>query len=93
LTTPPLNAGALEGVTRNAVLALARARGIEAREGDLTRHDLYIADEMFLTGTAAEVIAVTKVDGRTIGQGRPGPVTRELIDGFRKLVASGAPED
>lgn len=91
--TPPLSAGALEGVTRNVVMGLARSAGLAVRESDLARHDLYVAGEMFLTGTAAEVIAVTKVDGRTIGDGRPGPVTRRLIEAFRELVQRDAPED
>ena len=93
LVTPPLHAGILEGVTRNIVVELAKAAGIETREADLTRHDIYAAQEMFLTGTAAEVIPVTKVDERIIGDGGPGPVTRQLIDGFNKLVRNHPPED
>ena len=73
LLTPPIDAGILEGVTRDAVIELARDAGIEVREMPLTRHDVYIADECFLTGTAAEVIPVVKVDSRTIGSGKPGP--------------------
>jgi branched-chain amino acid aminotransferase len=86
LRTPPRDAGILEGVTRNAVLELARAADIPAHEEVLTRHDVYIADECFLTGTAAEVIAVVKVDGRPIGNGKPGPVTRLLRERFQRLV-------
>lgn len=93
LFTPPLHAGILEGVTMNVVIDLARAVGLEVVRTDLTRHDLYTADEMFLTGTAAEVIPVTKVDGRSIGTGRPGDVTTGLIDAFRALIAQDAPED
>ncbi|MEM6334744.1 MAG: branched-chain-amino-acid transaminase [Planctomycetota bacterium] len=93
LITPPLHAGILEGLTRNVVMELAEDAGLDVRETDLTRHDLFVADEMFLTGTAAEVIAVTCVDGRTIGTGKPGPVTQDLIARFRKLVAENAPED
>jgi branched-chain amino acid aminotransferase len=78
LKTPPLDAGILEGVTRNAVLELARAANIPAQETALTRHDVYTADECFLTGTAAEVIPVVKCDARPIGTGKPGPITRQL---------------
>jgi len=93
LATPPLHAGILEGVTRNLVLELAREHEIDLVESDLTRHDLYTAKEMFLTGTAAEVIPVTEVDGRKIGDGKPGPVTRRLIEAYRDLVEEDAPED
>jgi len=86
LQTPPLDAGILEGITRDAVIELARAAGIEVREMPLTRHDVYIADECFLTGSAAEVIPVVKIDNRTIGDGKPGPITRDLIARFRKLT-------
>lgn len=93
LITPPLHAGILEGVTMNTVLELARQAGIPTVRTDLTRHDLYTADEMFLTGTAAEVIPVTSVDNRRLGDGKPGPITRRLIDAFRKFVGENAPED
>src|SRR5438128_6724868 len=73
LLTPSIDAGILEGVTRNAVIELAREIGLAVREHALTRHDVYIADECFLTGTAAEVIAVVKVDNRNICKGPPGP--------------------
>jgi len=86
LLTPPLDAGILEGVTRDAVIELARATGVEVREVPLTKHDVYVADECFLTGTAAEVIPVVKVDGRVIGPGTPGPVTRDLRERFHKLA-------
>jgi branched-chain amino acid aminotransferase len=89
LLTPGLDAGILEGITRNAVIELAREAGYEVRETALTRHDLYVADEMFLTGTAAEVVAVVSLDGRKIGTGEPGPVTRELLELFRALTRSG----
>lgn len=92
LWTPPLEAGALEGVTRNLVLDLARKAGFDLCFDNMTRHDLYTADECFITGTAAEVVAVTRIDGRPIGPGVVGPVTRQLLDAFRKLVAH-APED
>lgn len=86
LLTPPLDAGILEGVTRDAVIELARESNIEVRETALTKHDVYVADECFLTGTAAEVIPVVKVDGRVIGPGTPGPVTRDLRERFHKLA-------
>lgn len=80
--SPPVQAGSLEGVTRNVVMRLARKEGIEVVEKNLTRCDLYICDEMFLTGTAAEVIGVVEIDGRPIGDGRPGRITRLLRDRF-----------
>jgi branched-chain amino acid aminotransferase len=86
LKTPPPDAGILEGVTRNAVIELARAANIPFQEATLTRHDVYIADECFLTGTAAEVIAVVKYDDRVIGSGKPGPITRQLRERFHQLV-------
>jgi branched-chain amino acid aminotransferase len=88
LLTPPNEAGILEGITRDAVIGLAREAGIEVREVPLLKHDVYIADECFLTGTAAEVIPVVKVDSRTIGDGRPGPITRDMIARFHKLTRS-----
>ena len=86
LLTPPNDAGILEGITRDAVIELARKANYEVREISLTRHDVYIADECFLTGSAAEVIPVVKVDRRKIGTGVPGPVTRDLIERFRRLT-------
>ncbi len=86
LLTPPNDAGILEGVTREAVIELAQAAKLTVREIALTRHDVYIADEVFLTGTAAEVIPVVKVDNRPIGDGTPGPITRDLIARFHKLA-------
>jgi branched-chain amino acid aminotransferase len=86
LQTPPLDAGILEGITRDAVIELARGAGIEVREMPLTRHDVYIADECFLTGSAAEVIPVVKIDSRPIGDGKPGAITRDLMTRFRKLT-------
>lgn len=84
--TPPTDAGILEGVTREVVIELARTDGLAVREIPLTRHDVYVADECFLTGTAAEVIPVVKVDDRTIGDGKPGAVTRELTRRFREFT-------
>ena len=86
LLTPPGYVGALEGITRNAIMEVAAEKGYEVQEGVFTRHDVYVADEVFLTGTAAEVIAVVKVDGRVIGEGAPGPVTKDLLGSFRQLV-------
>jgi branched-chain amino acid aminotransferase len=86
LITPPSSAGALEGITRNAIMEIGQKLGYEVKEELFTRHDVYVADEVFLTGTAAEVIAVTKVDGRVIGSGNPGVHTNRLLEEFRKLV-------
>jgi branched-chain amino acid aminotransferase len=90
LRTPSRDAGILEGITRNAVIDLAKEAGYPVEECSMTRHDLYVADEMFLTGTAAEVVAVVSLDGRSIGNGEPGPITRHLLELFRKLTRSGA---
>lgn len=86
LSTPPIDAGILEGITRNAVMELARRMGIEVLEQTMTRHDIYIADECFLTGSAAEVIPVVKLDGRPIGDGTVGKMTRQLSEAFHKFV-------
>ena len=88
LVTPPVHIGILEGVTRNSVIDLAREARMQVEERVFTRHDLYIADEIFLTGTAAEVIPVVKVDQRVIGDGQPGKVTEKLIAAFRQLANS-----
>lgn len=87
--TPPISAGILEGITRDAVIELIHKRKLAFKEMDLIRHDLYIADECFLTGTAAEVIPVTQIDGRPVGDGKPGPITRQLIADFHELVKHG----
>jgi branched-chain amino acid aminotransferase len=86
LRTPSVEAGILEGVTRNAVIELAQQAAIPVQEMPLTRHDVYAADECFLTGTAAEVIPVVKCDGRPIGTGKPGPITRQIRERFQQLV-------
>ena len=86
--TPPLSAGALYGITRSVVIDLARQSGIDVSEPDLTRYDLFNADECFLTGTGAELIPVVKIDGRVIGNGQPGPVTRDLVKRYKALTAS-----
>lgn len=86
LQTPPIDAGILEGITRNAVIELAEQLGIPCEQIPLTRHDVFIADECFLTGTAAEVIPVVKLDKRPIGGGGVGPITQQLLAAFKKLV-------
>lgn len=92
LMTPPAHAGALVGITRNVVMEIARKKGFEVEERTMTRYDLYTADEVFLTGTAAEIIGVTEIDRRAIGAGQPGPVTRELGEAFHHFACeSGAP--
>ena len=88
LKTPPTDAGILEGITRNVVLQLAEKAGIPTREVTLQRHDLYVADEFFLTGTAAELIPVVQLDGRPIGDGKPGPMTQQLLELFQKFARS-----
>lgn len=82
LITPPSWCGALEGITRDVVMELAGEAGYEVRQDVLSRYDLYVADEVFLTGTAAEIIGVVKVDRRIIGEGVPGPITRQLSKAF-----------
>jgi branched-chain amino acid aminotransferase len=89
ILTPPTDAGILEGVTREAVMELGRAASLPVREIALTRHDVYVADECFLTGTAAEVVPVVRCDGRTIGNGVPGPITRDIRARFLDLVRHG----
>ena len=92
LLTPPLSAGALYGITRSVVMDLGRGQGLEVGEPNLTRHDMFNADECFLTGTGAEIIPVVKIDGRVIGAGKPGAVTRKLEGEYRKLTqVSGEP--
>lgn len=92
MLTPPLSAGALYGITRGVVMDLARQAGLQVSEPNLTRYDIFNADECFLTGTGAEVVPVVKVDGRVIGAGTPGPRTRELVRKYHELVqSSGEP--
>jgi len=92
LLTPPLSAGALYGITRGTVMDLAQTAGLTVQEPNLTRYDVFNADECFLTGTGAEVVPVVKVDGRVIGSGVPGPVTRELVRAYHTLTnATGEP--
>ena len=84
--TPSLDSGILEGITRDEVIRLSREKGREVQELRITTDDLLAADECFLTGTAAEVIPVVKLDGHTIGDGKPGPVTREILADYRRLT-------
>ncbi len=78
IVTPPLSAGALEGITQDSVMAIARDLGLEIEFGHILRSDLYTADEAFLTGTAAEVVPIQSVDDRLVADGRPGPITRQI---------------
>ena len=89
IRTPPAWAGILKGVTRGVVLELAGAAGYDAREEPLNRYDVYTADEAFFTGTASEIVAIRELDGRVIGCGGAGPVTRDLTDRFRAMVRGG----
>jgi branched-chain amino acid aminotransferase len=87
ILTPPVSSGALAGITRKVVIQLAGEHlGVNVQEATLTRYDLFTADECFLTGTAAEIIAAVKVDGRPVGSGRPGAMTKRLIGLFRELT-------
>lgn len=88
ITTPPSTCGALEGLTRNKVMEIARETGYEVREEPIARYDLYVADEVFLTGTAAEIISVVDIDKRVIGDGKPGKVTSELAELYHNCAQS-----
>ncbi len=92
IRTPPLSAGALDGITRRVVFEIAAELGIPMRDHEMTRHDIFTADECFLTGTAAEVIAAVKLDQRIIGDGKPGAITQRIIKRFREITqATGTP--
>ncbi len=92
LLTPPLSAGALYGITRKVVMEIATDSGLKVSEPNLTRYDLFNADECFLTGSGAELVPVVKIDGRVIGSGKPGPVTRRLVTQYHALTkVSGEP--
>ena len=86
LYTPPIDAGILKGITRDVVIELARDAKVHVVETALTRHDVFVADECFLTGTAAEIIPVVKCDGRVIGSGKPGPITKQLHEAFHRVT-------
>jgi branched-chain amino acid aminotransferase len=92
LQTPPLSAGALYGITRRVVMDIAADSGLKVSEPNLTRYDLFNADECFLTGTGAELVPVVKIDGRVIGAGKPGPITQKLVAQYHSLTkVSGEP--
>jgi branched-chain amino acid aminotransferase len=92
LMTPPLSAGALYGITRRVVMQIATESGLRVSEPNLTRYDLFNADECFLTGTGAELVPVIKIDGRVIGNGKPGAATRKLVAQYHALTkSSGEP--
>src|SRR5882762_3172936 len=86
ILTPPITAGALRGITRSVVFEIAAELGVKVREADITRHDVFVADECFLTGTAAEIVPVVKADGRSIGNGKPGPISARIIARFRQVT-------
>jgi branched-chain amino acid aminotransferase len=88
VNTPPTSSGALDGITRRAVMDLLFSLGIQCREEVMTRHEIYTADECFLTGTAAEVIPAVSLDRRNIGDGKPGPITMRLVEAFTKMANS-----
>jgi branched-chain amino acid aminotransferase len=91
IATPPPSANILVGVTRDAVIELASKEGLKVEQRDITVHELYNADEAFFTGTAAEVMPLVDVDGRRIGNGEPGPITRKLMEKFNGIKESGTP--
>lgn len=86
IVTPSASQGALKGITRGTIFDIARELNVPIRETDMTRYDVWCSDECFLTGSGAEVIPVVKLDGRTIGDGRPGPITRRVLESFRRRV-------
>jgi branched-chain amino acid aminotransferase len=86
IVTPPVTAGALRGITRSVAFEIAAELGFKTLKADITRHDVYVADECFLTGTAAEIVPVVKADGRVIGNGKPGPITTRIIARFREMT-------
>jgi len=87
LKTPAASAGILKGITRDTIMELAHEMGIPVREENITRFDLYVADEVFLCGTGAELIAAIKIDGRVIDDGKPGPIFKQLLAKFRELAS------
>ena len=90
-TTPPAYLGALEGITRNTILELAAKAGYESVESPITRFELYSADEVFMTGTGAELMPVIAIDGRKIGDGKPGAKTLEVLEMYRELTKNDGP--
>jgi branched-chain amino acid aminotransferase, group I len=87
LITPAASAGALKGITRDTAIAIAEELNIPWREANLTRYDVWVADELFLTGTAAEIVPIVEVDARPIGNGKPGPITAKFLECFRRQVS------
>lgn len=92
LSTPPATAGVLRGITRDTVIHVATDLGIPTSRVDISREELYTSDELFLTGTAAEITPVIEVDGRVIGDGKPGPTTRRLIDVYQEIIHGRSPQ-
>ncbi len=88
LLTPQPCKGALDGITMRTVFEIAKARGVECSEADLTQYDIYTSDECFITGSGAELVPVIEIDGRNVGDGKPGHITLALIEDFRRLVAA-----
>lgn len=86
IITPAASQGALKGITRGTIFDIAKELNVPIREADMTRYDVWVADECFLTGSGAEVIPVTKLDGRVIGTGKPGPITQKVLASFRRRV-------
>ena len=86
IATPPSEAGALEGITRHSVITIARDLGYEVVEANLLRSDLYVAEEAFLTGTAAEVVPIRSIDDRELGTGGPGPIARKIQETYNSVV-------
>jgi branched-chain amino acid aminotransferase len=86
--TPTISSGALDGITRRAVMGVIKEMGLTCHEATMTRYDLYTADEIFLTGTAAEALPAVSLDTRPIGTGKPGPITLKIIEAFKKLANS-----
>ncbi len=84
--TPPLSDGPLGGITRASIMQIASDQGYQVREQHIVRTDLYLADEAFFTGTAAEMVPIVEIDDRPVGSGRPGPITRELLDLFHQAT-------
>ena len=86
IITPAASQGALKGITRSTIFSIAKELNVPIRESDMTRYDIWVADECFLTGSGAEVIPTVKLDGREIGNGKPGPITKRVLESFRKRV-------
>ncbi len=86
LSTPPISSGALDGITRTVIINLAEKLGYEVTERNITPNEMFTADEVFFTGTAAEVTPIRKINERVIGKGKPGPVTKRIMEGFYKLI-------